>query len=134
MDFCFLFEHATAGDQMDTNEPVTSGEAGEAMSMYGTQNLPPVSSSFEKLDASVPEWVLGFQQQFRAHTAIMAEQGSRLDRMESLLNENAALKKELAAANARIAQLEHANAKKRRLFLYLVHRHQRGERVHSFGC
>jgi hypothetical protein len=67
-------------------------------------NFPPTFDS--NLNSSVPEWVIDFQKQFRAHELRFEQQESRLHHLESLIQENAQLKETVAEQANLIAELQ----------------------------
>ncbi|CAO3613484.1 unnamed protein product [Mucor hiemalis] len=58
------------------------------------------------MHADIPSFVLEFQRQFRELNTRLSSQDSRLEQLESLIQENQRLKDHLAAAQAEIAELK----------------------------
>ncbi|CAO3623106.1 unnamed protein product [Mucor hiemalis] len=75
-------------------------------------SLPAVAASASGVEepnfmhADIPSFVLEFQRQFRELNTRLSSQDSRLQQLESLIQENQRLKDHLAAAQAEIAQLK----------------------------
>lgn len=107
-----------AGRSTTANKPVTTSTAATSASgPAATESIQEDDASMEEsghdhnydLNTATPEWVLDFQRRFREQEEFNKAQESRLINLESLVMENAALKKELAEAKAIIAELKRAN-------------------------